>query len=197
MLNIEELKNILEKTSVDKVVIIIRHAEKADRNTDSLLTEEGITKTEEFAKKIKNLDLNMKIYSSPELRCIKTAKIINQIFSNNENDIVLTKKLGDPGIQIKNKNKYLKLYSANRCRDIYLEWKKGKYRDILYPPDILKEKSEIFLKKTCEDNGITLYISQSGTVAHLGYVFNKKEYSVEFGEWVDFLDGFFILNPKY
>jgi hypothetical protein len=47
-----------------------------------------------------------------------------------------------------------------------------------------------FFEKTSFKNGITLYISQSGTVACTGYALNLTDYKNVDHEWVDYLDGY-------
>ena len=64
-------------------ILYVHHAER-DRTINTKdrqlqdITEVGIKETKILGEKLKNLNLNIKaIYSSPYLRCIHTAKIIN------------------------------------------------------------------------------------------------------------------------
>ncbi|MBQ2873016.1 MAG: histidine phosphatase family protein [Bacilli bacterium] len=65
-------------------ILYVHHAERDKKNkaVDRQLqdiTENGIKETEILGEKLKQLNLNIKaIYSSPYLRCIHTAEIINK-----------------------------------------------------------------------------------------------------------------------
>ena len=52
--------------------------------------------------------------------------------------------------------------------------------------------SNEYLERTCASEGITLYVSQSGTIAGIGYALKLVDYDIEKDEWVNNLDGFVI-----
>ena len=61
----------------------------------------------------------------------------------------------------------------------------------MHIPEIDKERVISFFEKTSfKNDGITLYISQSGTVACTGYALNLTDYKNVDHEWVDYLDGY-------
>ena len=49
-----------------------------------------------------------------------------------------------------------------------------------------------FINSTSENNCVTLYISQSGTIANIGFALNKLNYEDSEDSWINFLDGFII-----
>jgi len=192
-MDLEKIKNIFELNQNSKIALFIRHGEKADY-PGGLLTQDGIYQSENFGDELKKLNIPVKIYTSPELRCVQTALIINKTISSMKDDIIITNKLGVPGIQILDNDAYIELYSKSnfKCRDIFTQWKEGKHYDALRPPIMLKDMAGEFIKSTCIDRGITLYISQSGTIAGIGYVLKLVDYDIPGGEWVNFLDGFVL-----
>lgn len=189
-----DFKRISEIASLNpysKIAVVIRHGEN-EAGREGLLSEYGIRHTKEFAFHLKSLKLPVHIYSSPKLRCVQSANIINAVISDGNHDIILTSSLGEPGIQILNYEKFLSLYAEKRCRDIFAEWKEHNHYDALATPEELRKRAEKFLHSTCINSGITLYVSQSGTVAGMGYSLNKTDYDVRHGQWVPYLDGFFL-----
>ena len=174
----------------DNICIFIRHGEK---NVDSYdLSSEGRKKCLEFAETLCSLNKKVDIFSSPEQRCIETAIIISNRINGESSNISISNALGKPGIQIKNETEYAKLTDLMRCTDIFSEWKKGKYYGAMHRPEVVREKIIAFLKKTALRNGITLYISQSGTVACTGYSLNLIDYRDVDYEWVNYLDGYIL-----
>ena len=139
-----------------------------------------------------NLKIPIKIYSSPELRCVETAKIFNREISAGNDDIVLTSFLGDPGGHVKNNDNYLEIFNKSETRKIYSQWKAGQYYGILRTPEELKSEFFAFLKKIPTENKISLFVSQSGTVANLGYALGLLDFDTEQNEWVPFLRGFIV-----
>jgi len=190
-MNLEKIKIIFELNPNSKTALFIRHGEKSEC-PGSLLTQYGISQSENFACELKKLNVPVKIYTSPELRSVQTAGIINKTISSMEDDIIISNKLGVPGIQVFDTGAYMELCSKNNFhyREIYAQWKNGKHYDALRPPVMLKSMAKEFIKSTCIDRGITLYVSQSGTVAGIAYVLGLVNYDISAGEWVDFLDGF-------
>jgi hypothetical protein len=192
-MNLEKIKSIFELNPNSKIALFIRHGEKSEC-LGSLLTQDGISQSENFGYELKKLNIPVKIYTSPELRCVQTAVIINKTISSMEDDIIISNKLGVPGIQIFDIDAYMELCSKDNfhCKEIYAQWKKGEHYDALRHPIMLKDMSEEFIKLTCINRGITLYVSQSGTVAGIGYVLRLVDYNIPAGEWVNFLDGFIL-----
>jgi len=90
--------------------LFIRHGEKSEC-LGCLLTQDGISQSEIFGCELKKLNISVKIYTSPELRCVQTAEIINKTISAMEDDIIISNNLGVPGIQVFDIDAYLKLYS--------------------------------------------------------------------------------------
>lgn len=189
---LDEIEKVFQQNQNSRIALFIRHAER-DNGEYSLITKNGVATSEVFGAKIKKLNIPTKIYSSPELRCVQTAKIINNIASNMENEIILTNKLGNPGMQILDINKYQKLYAEFNFiyKDIYRKWKIGKYWDALRRPDDLKKIAESFIGSKTGKQGITLFVSQSGTMVNMAHSLNIAEYD-ENNQWIDYLDGFFI-----
>lgn len=188
---LDDIRRIIQENPNVKLAVFIRHAERND-GVGNMLTENGIGESEKIGFELKSLNCPIKIYTAPELRCVQTAEIINQRISEMENEIIITNKLSN--LQIKNNNTYQKLYKEYNFiyKDLYDQWKNGKYYDALYSPKELLKRADSFIKATCTETGITLYISQSGTVAGIGYVYDLLDYDVPTGEWIDFLDGFVV-----
>ena len=183
MISLNQLQNS------GNICIFIRHGEK---NLDGYdLSSEGKKQSLEFAEKLYLLNKEINVFSSPEQRCIETATIINNRVNGESSNISLSSALGKPGIQVKNEIEYAKLTDTMRCRDIFSEWKRGKCCEAMHRPEIVKERVISFFEKTSfKNDGITLYISQSGTVACTGYALNLTDYKNVDHEWVDYLDGY-------
>ena len=192
-MNLEKIKIIFELNPNSKIALFIRHGEKSEC-LGSLITQEGISQSENFGYELLKMNILVKIYTSPELRCIQTAVIINKTITSMEDDIIISNKLGVPGIQIFDIDAYLDLCSKYNFnyKEIYDQWKNGKHYDALRPPIMLKSMADDFIKTTCINKGITLYVSQSGTIAGIGYVLKLVDYDIPSGEWVNFLDGFVL-----
>lgn len=189
MLNLSKLKNMKNKRNI---CIFIRHAEKNIH--DYHLSNEGKKKSLEFAERLYELNKQVNIFSSPEERCIETATIINDRINENRY-IYISNMLGKPGVQVKNKIEYKKLTDTIRCRDIFSKWKKGECFESMYTPEVIKEKIINFFKETSLHEGITLYISQSGTVACTGYSLKLVDYNINVDdEWVDYLNGYILTD---
>ena len=192
---IDEIKKKMVENPVSRLAVFIRHGEKDKSDAGPvLLTEKAKLDAEEMGLKLKKLNVPIQFFSSPELRCVQTAKIINQKLLDTPNDIVLTSFLGEPGIQIKNNDKFLILSESSDTRKIYCQWKAGNHYDALRNPEELCSELKIFLKRTCTEPVISIFISQSGTVAALGFALGLSSYDFEKKEWVAFLEGFVIAS---
>lgn len=176
--------------SGSRICIIIRHGEK--ESADFRLTEKGKKDSAEFGRLLNLLDKQVVIYSSPEERCVETAYIIKENIKDINGNVNLSIILGKPGIQVKNEQVYNKLTNSMRCRDIYNMWKNGLVYDAMNCPDFIKTEMIKFLKKTSLNNGISLYISQSGTVACTGFSLGLLDTKANNEEWIDFLDGYIV-----
>lgn len=185
MINVEGLSR-----GIGTICIFIRHGEKDA--TQYCLTENGKREIIAFSKKLITLEQSIKIYSSPEKRCVETASIINSVVSEEKNEICCSVFLGKPGIQVRDEAAYTKLTDTMKCRDIFKEWKKGLHPDAMNLPETIREEAMVFFGKTAIPNGITLYISQSGTVACTGYALGLVDYKADSKDWVDFLDGYIL-----
>lgn len=183
MIKINELKN------TNNSCIFIRHGEKDINNY--CLTNRGKSEIIEFGNSLCMLNKKITIYSSPEDRCVETATIINNIV-NGDNNICISNVLGKPGIQVKDEFEYTKLTDIMRCRDIFKEWKKGMHGKAMNRPEIIRTKIIDYFERTSLLNGITLYISQSGTVACTGYSLGLIDYKANDEDWVDYLDGYIL-----
>lgn len=178
-------------TSNNKTIIFVRHAER-EEGKGKLLTDIGIQNSGKFGTELSKLNQSIKIYTAPELRCVQTAEIINQKISSMEQDIIISNKLAN--LQIKNNDLYNRLYRETNFiyKKLYLKWKKGCHYDALFSPNELFNRTMTFINSTSENNNITLYISQSGTIAHIGFALNKLNYDDSEDSWINFLDGFII-----
>ena len=176
-----------------RLAVFIRHGEKDKSGTDiALITDKAKINAKAMGLRFSDLNVPIKVYSSPELRCVETAKIFNREISAGNDDIVLTSFLGDPGAHIKNNDNYLEIFNKSDARKIYSQWKAGQHYDILRTPEELQSELAEFLKKMPTENKISLLVSQSGTVAALGYALGLLDYDTEKSEWVPFLEGFVI-----
>lgn len=188
---LDNIKDNLPISKNKKIIIFVRHAERED-GKGKLLTNIGIQNSEKFGTELSKLNQSIKIYTAPELRCVQTAEIINKKISSMERDIIISNKLAN--LQIKNNELYKKLYRKTSFiyKEIYLKWKKGCYYDALFSPEELFNRTMDFINSTSENNSITLYISQSGTIANIGFALNKLIYEDSEDSWINFLDGFII-----
>ena len=187
MINVNELKK------VKNACVFIRHGEKDVNNY--CLTNEGKNETIEFSNSLCLLNKKIILCSSPENRCIETATIINDIVNGINSDIYISDVLGNPGIQVKDELEYAQLTDTMKCRDIFKEWKKGMHDKAMNGPKTIKTKIIDFFEKTSLKDGITIYISQSGTVACTGYSLGVVDYKENNYEWVNFLDGYILRFP--
>lgn len=190
-----KIRALFKERPKSRVAIFIRHAEKeisSAKTTTILLNKDAIAQSRIWGENIKGLQVPIKVYSSPELRCVQTAIEISKAVSNLENEIILSNKLGCPGLQVLDNDKFISMYSKYQYRELYLLWRSGYLNEVFRSPTELKQLSKSFIMSSCIDKGITVYVSQSGTVANIGYALKKIVYHVEEGEWVPFLDGFFI-----
>lgn len=185
MINVEGLNR-----EGDTICIFIRHGEKD--TTQYCLTEKGKREIIAFSKKLITFGQRIQIYSSPEKRCVETASIINSIVNEAENEVCCSAFLGKPGVQVKNETAYTKLTDTMKCRDIFKEWKNGLHTDAINSLETIREEAMAFFGNTAIQNAITLYISQSGTVACTGYALGLVDYKADFDDWVDFLDGYIL-----
>lgn len=176
-----------------RLAVFIRHGEKDTSEAGLvLITDKAKINVKAMGLRFSGLNIPIKIYSSPELRCVETAKIFNREISAGSDDIVLTSFLGDPGAHIKNNDSYLNIFDKYGARKIYSQWKVGQHYDILKTPEELQNELVDFLKKMPSGNKISLLVSQSGTVAALGYALGLLDYDTDKNEWVPFLEGFVI-----
>lgn len=182
-----DLSNLKEKRNI---CIFIRHGEKNINAYD--LSEEGKKQSLTLASQLLELDQQIRIFASPEQRCMETANIINDIIGSGFGLFYVSDILGKPGVQVKNIIEYTKLTDTMRCRDIFFEWKMGKHHKAIYNPKTIQEKILDFFRQTCLKEGVTLYISQSGTVACTGYSLNLVDYGSSDNEWVGYLDGYIV-----
>lgn len=187
MINISELKK------ANNICVLIRHGEKDINNY--CLTNDGKSEIVEFSNSLCLLNKKIIVYSSPESRCIETATIINNIVNGMNSDIYVSDVLGKPGIQVKDEIEYSKLTDTMKCRNIFKEWKKGMHNEAMNSPETIKTRIIDFFEKTSLKNGITIYISQSGTTACTGYSLGLIDYKANKDEWVNFLDGYILRLP--
>lgn len=189
---IDNIVRLHKQQPNSKLAIFIRHGEKLPANCGpALLTDQATKDISAMAYVLKDLGFSIQIYSSPELRCVETAKIFNKIICCSKN-IVLSRFLGDPGAQVKQLYGYLDLYMERGARVIYDEWVKGLHYDVVKEPNELVNELNFFLDQLNHDDELVLLISQSGTIAALEYALNLRRYEVDKDRWVGYLDGFVI-----
>lgn len=186
---IDKLKIALANYPSHKLAIFLRHAEKGE---NSLLTEEAKVDIKELSCELNKLKIPLNLYSSPELRCVQTVNILNSHLLIPAYEIGLNKFLGDPGVQIKDNQKFLKVFDKYGARGVYAQWKIGKHQDILRSCTEIRNEVFNFLSINEVPHKVSLLVSQSGTIAALEFALGIKEYNVEKGEWVSFLDGFVL-----
>ena len=168
------------------VCVFLRHGEKDP--VDFGLTRKGKKESLTFARALGSLGRPVAVYTSPEDRCMETARLICRTLYRAE-DVQVSTVLGKPGIQVKDGAAYDRLTDVMKCRDIFRGWKKGLYRDAMHGPETLGPDMLKFFQKTAYKDGIALYISQSGTVACTGYALGMADYG---GDWVGYLDGYIL-----
>ena len=79
-----------------------------------------------------------------------------------------------------------------KCRDIYKEWKEGLHEEAMNNPKDIRDKILTFFEDTSKKDTLTLYISQSGTVACTGYSLGLVDYKADDEDWVNYLDGYVL-----
>ena len=182
--------DISQLNSGNRICAFIRHGEK---NIEKFsLTDAGKREVVNFSQSLLELEKQIAVYTSPEDRCVETATIITSVVSNNKCNFVVSNILGKPGIQVKDTKEYTKLTDVMKCRDIFSEWKMGMHYDAMHNPDMIKTKILEFFLHTSISNGVTLYVSQSGTVACTGYSLGLIDYMTDDEEWVNYLDGYIL-----
>lgn len=190
---VDEIARALVDDS-SRLAVFIRHGEKDGLGTGpALITQQAKKASEALGLSLRKFKLPIKVYSSPELRCVQTAEILNQKISGIESDIAITSFLGQPGIQVKDNNRYLDIFNELGARKIYTQWKNGKNHDALRTIDELCTELSKFLERTTVESKISLFVSQSGTIAALGYALGLRNYDIGNNEWVPYLDGFVLV----
>ena len=190
---VDEVIQNLFCNSASRLAVFIRHGEKTEAETGpALITSQAKSDVDSMGLRFRALNVPVKVYSSPELRCVQTAKIFNSKISDGNSDIILTSFLGEPGIQVRDNKKYLELFDKSGARTIYDEWKNNQHYDALRTKEELRVALAGFLEKTPDDSKISLFVSQSGTVAALGYALGLSNYNIGKKEWVPFLGGLVI-----
>ena len=121
---------------------------------------------------------------------METATLLAEKIPQSGSGISTSAILGKPGIQVKDEVKYTLLTDRMRCRDIYREWKMGRHEDAMQTPAFIRGEILRFLRETSLQNGITIYVSQSGTIACAGYALGLTDYRADDEDWVKYLDGF-------
>lgn len=189
---VENLVKSKKNNPNSKLAVFIRHGEKSQNSeVPALITEQAKFDIKFMANELTKIELDIQIYSSPELRCVETAKIYNQITSNSKN-IILSSFLGDPGVQVEDLDNYFELFYQKGARTLYEEWIEGKHYSILKSPQLLKKKLNEFLKTLPRTNDVTILISQSLTIATLEHSLGVRDYDISKDQWVSYLDGFII-----
>lgn len=174
----------------DTVCAFIRHGEKdAER---FVLTQAGKAESIRFGQHIADLNRPVRLYSSPEERCLETAALLAESIAGARSGIQEAAILGKPGIQVKNEEEYSRLIGCKRCRDVYREWKKGLHDDAMHSPAFIRSETLRFVHETMLPQGITIYVSQSGTIACTGYALGVTDYRADDEDWVGYLDGFVL-----
>jgi hypothetical protein len=174
----------------DTVCALIRHGEKANGHFG--LTEDGKAEIERVGRLVSALHKPVRLYASPESRCVETAVLMGRGIHGSIYDIQTSTILGKPGVQVKNEEKYSLLTDRARCRDIYREWKMGLHKEAMQTAAFIRTETLRFLHETCLPHGITIYVSQSGTIACAGYSLGLTDYAADDDDWVQFLDGFVL-----
>lgn len=189
---IDKIINMREKQPSNKLVVFIRHGEKSPSDCGpALLTDQAKKDISDMAFALKALNLRVQLYSSPELRCVETAKIFNNIVTDSKN-IILSQFLGDPGTHVKQLDGYLKLYMQKGARVMYEDWTRGQHYNFVKRPSELVKDLDLFVNGLDHEDDLVLLVSQSGTVAALEFALNLRQYDVKKNQWVGYLDGFVI-----
>lgn len=197
MIDLDFVKNSFCENSKGKIIAFIRHGKRVNSNSffpsmDVLLTDDGVQQAKRFGLALKKLGLPVKFYSSPVLRCVQTAKVIDETAYNLHENIVITNALGEPGLPILNEILSGELYAHMDCRQIYDEWLKGKHYDVLRSPEELRKLVMLFIEKIAVEGTLVVCISHDATIAAMQHALKLGDFMVENGQWVDFLDGFVV-----
>lgn len=172
----------------ESVCAFIRHGEKDVGHYG--LTNAGKAEIGRIGQLVAALNRPVRLYASPEGRCMETATLLAEKIPQSGSGILTSAILGKPGIQVKDEVKYTLLTDRMRCRDIYREWKMGRHEDAMQTPAFIRGEILRFLRETSLQNGITIYVSQSGTIACAGYALGLTDYRADDEDWVKYLDGF-------
>ena len=172
----------------ESVCALIRHGEKDVGHYG--LTNAGKAEIGRIGQLVAALNRPVRLYASPEGRCMETATLLAEKIPQSGSGMSTSAILGKPGIQVKDEVKYTLLTDRMRCRDIYREWKMGRHEDAMHTPAFIRTKILRFLRETSLHKGITIYVSQSGTIACAGYALGLTDYRADDDDWVQYLDGF-------
>jgi len=172
----------------ESVCAFIRHGEKDDGSFG--LTEGGKAEAKRMGRILSALHKPVRVCSSPEGRCMETAVLISDALAGSCCGIQTSPLLGRPGVQVKDEGKYYSLTNQLRCRDIYREWKNGRHWDAMHTPTHIESEIRHFIRESVIRHGITICVSQSGTIACVGFALGVIDYRADDVDWVPFLGGF-------
>jgi len=183
--------------STEKLCLIIRHSErnhipKGKHDIETLLNENGIKRAKDFGKVLRYFE-DIKIISSPVERCRETAKYIYEGFGKKENEILLSKVLGEPGPYVYDGKIAVNYFINQSVYEVVKRQQNGEILNGIYP---IEKGSKILFDfavnefQRIENKNILILVTHDAIVApFVNYYF--KEWFDE-NNWVDFLDGVFI-----
>jgi broad specificity phosphatase PhoE len=177
--------------------LLLRHAERGDLKDGEvgekcLLTPKGLSDARDFGSQLEKVRISH-VYSSPVLRCVDTGKEIIKGKGDGQLDVVIRKRLGDPGIYISSRllaarsfKKYgnvgvIEQYVAHGGLSGFMPLARGSG---LFMSDILCD-----LSKKGSHN---MYITHDMILIPLISHYTGERFGSD--KWLDCLDGFIITN---
>jgi broad specificity phosphatase PhoE len=196
---LEALIPILDNSGRTSSVLLIRHAERSGRSTESTssestLTEAGIASSIAFGQALEDYSFQ-KVISSPIPRCVQTGEMIIKGLGMSNIVLETDTVLGDPGCYVLDRQLCAKRIDAIGIKPLLHEYISNGTSPGLRS---LETGSKLLLgsitKQLDNAKGMTIMISHDAIIipfiAHfLGYNFNDSE-------WLEYLQGPLVLGDE-
>jgi len=180
------------KSEVAKIALLIRHADRNKIPEGSFgdeiqLNTRGKQNAFNFGQKLANYRIN-KIYSSPVMRCVQTAKHLLKGYKK-ELQVEKSTILGSPGAYVYNEQLAGDYFLKVGFEAMYQNYISGEQ----IPGIRNEEGTEIlhhFIQQNTQNEGITIFITHDIIIANYDFHSTGTIYTKE--NWIPFLGGIFM-----
>jgi broad specificity phosphatase PhoE len=167
------IDNLPADLTTKKIAWVIRHAQRLD-NLDQL-SEQGRQDALNFGKKIKDLPINA-IYSSPQERCVDTARLISTALDR-DIPIILDNTIAEVGVYVTNMEEALETYHTlgkdEFFRRLLTNEKLPGYNQFQHAGKVISD----FIKNNTVEPGITLFITHNFIIRMLNHYIRGLSYT--------------------